>query len=155
MEDALGSIRSVTDVNNNILESRFYSPFGELTQASGSPQTAFGFTGEQTDSNGLLYLRARYYNPTVAVFPNLDPLEGTPTSPQSLNRYSYVQGNPVNYRDPSGLAPFLAAVQYAPQGNPLALWQAVSSFNLQVGPTIPPGTVLYDFEDRPDNQGLV
>lgn len=67
---------------------------------SGSP---FKFTGEMMDANDLVYLRARYYHPGVGVFPSLDPVEGSVQQPISLNRYSYVQANPTNRLDPSGL----------------------------------------------------
>mgnify|MGYP002713157198 CR=1 FL=1 len=82
----------------------------------------FSFTGEQADSNGLIYLRARYYDPSVGVFTALDPLE-TPNRYAYVsgnvvnaavgelmgfhNRYSYVNGNPVNLTDPSGMCPDL------------------------------------------------
>jgi RHS repeat-associated protein len=56
----------------------------------------FGFTGEPSDANGLVYLRARYYNPTIGQFPSLDPIEVP-------NRYRYADANPVNRTDPSGL----------------------------------------------------
>jgi RHS repeat-associated protein len=55
------------------------------------------------DANGFVYLRERYCDPVLGRFPNLDPIEGTMEQPQSLNRYSYVQNNPVNLTDPSGL----------------------------------------------------
>jgi RHS repeat-associated protein len=92
-------------VDNNVaaLESRLYSPYGDPFGQTGSSQTPFGFTGEPTDSNGLLYLRARYYNPALGVFPSLDPLEGGLGQPMSLNRYMWVQGQVVNAVDPSGL----------------------------------------------------
>jgi RHS repeat-associated protein len=60
------------------------------------------FTGEQTDANGLVYLRARYYHPELGVFTALDPVEGSMQQPMSLNRYGYVAGNVVNRVDPSG-----------------------------------------------------
>ncbi|CAG0988650.1 tRNA(Glu)-specific nuclease WapA [Anaerolineae bacterium] len=63
----------------------------------------FGFTGEATDASGLMYLRARYYVPGSGVFPSLDPVEGHPEFPLSLNRYGYVKGNVINVVDPSGL----------------------------------------------------
>lgn len=65
----------------------------------GSP---FTFTGEMMDGNGLVYLRARYYDPELGVFPSLDPVEGNMGQPMSLNRYGYVTGNVVNTADPSG-----------------------------------------------------
>jgi hypothetical protein len=53
----------------------------------------------------LIYLRALYYFPAKGIFTSLDPFEGIPDSPMSLNGYSYVEGNPVNRRDPSGECP--------------------------------------------------
>jgi len=94
--DGLGSVRSVTDNAAMPQETRFYDPYGNEIQQSGSQQTAFGFTGEPTDVNGLVHLRARYYNSALGQFINLDPLE-TP------NRYQYASGNPTNWTDPSGL----------------------------------------------------
>jgi RHS repeat-associated protein len=54
---------------------------------TGTQQTMFGFTGEITDVTGQVYLRARYYNPTLGIFPSLDPLEGDMSLPMALNRY--------------------------------------------------------------------
>ena len=102
--DGLGSVRSVADNTAMPQETRFYDPYGTLTQTSGTAQTAFGFTGEETDTNGLLNLRARSYNPAIGQFFSLDPLEGSAEEPISLNHYSYVQGNPVNFVDPTGQA---------------------------------------------------
>ena len=96
VQDGLGSIRSVLDNSINPLESRAYLPYGEVIQTSGSTQTMFGFTGEPTDANGLVYLRARYLNPALSQFLSLDPME-TP------NRFQYASANPINFTDPSGL----------------------------------------------------
>jgi hypothetical protein len=62
VQDGLGSVRGVVDNSVSVLESRNYDPYGESFGATGSSQTAYGFTGEPTDDNGLLYLRAlRFY----------------------------------------------------------------------------------------------
>ena len=63
----------------------------------------YGFTGEPTDGNELLYLRARYYAPNLGVFTGLDPWEGTFDRAMSLNGYSWVEGNVPNRTDPSGM----------------------------------------------------
>ena len=55
------------------------------------------------DDNGLLYLRARYYNPSAGVFTALDPFEGILIRPMSLNGYSWVEGNTPNRVDPTGM----------------------------------------------------
>ncbi len=50
-------------------------------------------------------MRSRYYNVTIKRFINADTERGNITNGKSLNRYSYVQGNPVSYTDPYGLSP--------------------------------------------------
>ncbi len=50
-------------------------------------------------------MRARYYNVDIKRFINQDVLTGSILKSQSLNRYSYVQGNPVKLTDPFGLSP--------------------------------------------------
>jgi len=92
----------VVDTTNTPQESRWYDPFGTEIQQSGTQQTTFGFTGEETDSNGLVNLRARNYSPYISQFLTIDTFEGSPAQPLSLNRYSYVQGNPANATDPGG-----------------------------------------------------
>ena len=59
-----------------------------------------------TDDNSLYYMRQRYYNPQIKRFINQDILTGSIGNSASLNRYSYVEGNPVSYTDPFGLSPF-------------------------------------------------
>ena len=58
-----------------------------------------------TDENGLYYMRHRYYNTDIRRFVNQDIVNGNLGNSQSLNRYSYVQGNPLTYTDPFGLSP--------------------------------------------------
>ena len=58
-----------------------------------------------TDDNGLYYMRARYYNVNIKRFINQDVVHGSINVGQSLNRYSYVQGNPIKLTDPFGLLP--------------------------------------------------
>ena len=41
-------------------------------------------------------MRARYYNPQIKRFINRDIIDGSITDSQSLNKYSYVQGNPIS-----------------------------------------------------------
>ena len=50
-------------------------------------------------------MRSRYYNPEVKRFINQDTLLGDIKNSQSLNRYAYVQGNPITLTDPFGTNP--------------------------------------------------
>jgi len=53
----------------------------------------------QTDPNGLLFMRARYYNPYICRFLNADPsgFDG------GLNFFLFCNDNPINAEDPFGL----------------------------------------------------
>ena len=64
-----------------------------------------GQYGVTTDMNGLYYMRARYYDKSIKRFINRDVLSGDIGNSQSLNRFCYVQGNPVSLTDPFGLCP--------------------------------------------------
>jgi len=59
----------------------------------------YGYTGQPLDANGLAYHRARYYDTSMGVWNSQDPLE-------LMNRYGYVDGNPIRFTDESGLTRF-------------------------------------------------
>jgi RHS repeat-associated protein len=50
----------------------------------------------------LLYLRARWYDPSVGRFISADPWTGRVREPRTLHRYGYAAADPVNGADPSG-----------------------------------------------------
>jgi RHS repeat-associated protein len=52
----------------------------------------------------LNYLRSRWYDPASGRFNTKDSWQGDYNRPLSLNRWMYVEGNPVNYTDHSGQA---------------------------------------------------
>jgi RHS repeat-associated protein len=55
------------------------------------------------DSTQLVYLRARWYNPVDGRFQSRDTWSGIDNRPLSLNKWIYVEGNPINLTDPSGM----------------------------------------------------
>lgn len=59
-------------------------------------------SGVMSDANGLYYMRARYYSPEIRQFINQDVLLGGLESLQSMNRYAYCGGDPIQMIDPSG-----------------------------------------------------
>ena len=76
---------------------------GEVLNSVGNGLSNYGFTGEWTDSYiKLIYLRSRYYSPATGRFLTQDSWQGNYTRPLSLNRWNYVEGNPINFVDPSG-----------------------------------------------------
>ncbi|MCX7922713.1 MAG: PA14 domain-containing protein [Clostridia bacterium] len=103
--DYRGSTTAITDMEGVVIDRFQYGPFGELVEHTGTTVTPFQYNGSygvMTDSNGLYYMRARYYNPEIKQFINQDTLKGNIYEGQSLNRYAYVNGNPVSYIDPLG-----------------------------------------------------
>jgi RHS repeat-associated protein len=112
--DALGSVRQLTDSTGAVTYAAAYDPYGAVTQTSGAGQSAYGFTGEQ-QSGDLVYLRTRYVDVSDGRFLSRDTWNGNYNSPQSLNRWNYVEENPVNLTDPTGNVPFNRnnAVAYA------------------------------------------
>ena len=71
-----------------------------MSASGGEP---YGYTGEHWDAaTGLLYLRARWYNPALGRFLTRDPFPGLAALPATQHPYVYVGNNPVLYVDPSG-----------------------------------------------------
>jgi len=100
--DALGSARQEL-VGTTIERVTTYDPYGGRLASQGTSGTTYGFTGEQEDgTTGLVYLRARYYNPDLHLFLSKDPWSGTPLYPQTMHGWTYVENNPVNRVDPTG-----------------------------------------------------
>ena len=76
-----------------------------------SSNRQIGQYGVQSDDSSLYYMRARYYNAAIKRFINQDTATGSIESSQSLNRYAYVEGNPISYLDPFGLEKTLSIGQ--------------------------------------------
>jgi RHS repeat-associated protein len=98
--DHLGSTRVVTDASGNAIASVGYDSFGSVT--SGSASTRYTYSGREIDADtGLLYYRARWYEPQQGRFVSEDPigLAG------GINLFAYVANNPLLFSDPSGLCP--------------------------------------------------
>jgi RHS repeat-associated protein len=100
--DSRGSTVALTDGNGNVTDRMEYSLYATLTYRSGTNDTPFLFNGRygvQTDPNGLLFMKSRYYDPFLCRFLNPDPSGFS----GGLNFYAYANGNPVSLIDPYGL----------------------------------------------------
>ena len=101
--DHLGSSNVITDGTGQAVEVDAYTPYGGLSSHTGPADVPQKFTGQRLDtSTGLYFYNTRYYDPSLGRFTSPDPFVQDPSDPQTLNRYSYVGNNPVNYVDPSG-----------------------------------------------------
>jgi len=104
LADALGSVRQMTNASGVVVMAKAYDPYGVNTQtlAFSGVQTRYGYTGEQSDSTGMVYLRSRYYAPGMGRFISRDTWGGDDQQPMSYNYWNYTDGNPINRMDPFG-----------------------------------------------------
>ena len=107
--DAIGSVRNYTDDSGNSLTGGItYDPFGgqlggDARGLATSVQARYGFVGKlgvEQDGSGLIYMRARQYDPTIGRFTSADPLG---VNGGSFNINSYANNNPVIFVDANGL----------------------------------------------------
>ena len=104
--DHSGSILDLTDSSGAVVKSYVYDSFGGIVHETGTLPNPYAYTGREFDpETGLYYYRARYYDPTSGRFLSADPFGVL----WVVNRYAYVDNNPVNKIDPDGqLAWFIA-----------------------------------------------
>ncbi|NKC13293.1 MAG: hypothetical protein GKR94_14185 [Gammaproteobacteria bacterium] len=96
-QDGLGSVVAMTDAAGTLLGAHQYDAWGTVVTRSGHLQR-FGYTGREADATGLLYYRARYYDPGTGRFTQRDPLGFV----DGVNQYAYAANNPVMFVDPFG-----------------------------------------------------
>lgn len=97
--DQVMSTIAITGHNGATIQSTVYAPFGIAMSGGGSSPNRMRFTGREEDGSGLVYFRARYYDPSLSRFIAEDPLG---FSAGDVNLYVYAGNNPVNANDPSG-----------------------------------------------------
>ena len=107
LSDQQGSVVAVAAADGSLLSSQRYLPFGQLrADVNDVTQTDFGYTGQREMSSiGLMDYNARLYDPQLGRFIQPDTMVSNPVDPQTWNRYSYVNNNPINMTDPTGHTP--------------------------------------------------
>jgi len=104
--DIQGSIVGTFNSAGTLARST-YLAYGSSSAAA----RPFGYTGQRSDveAGGLYYYRARHYSPLLGRFLQIDPAGyGT-----GANLYAYVENDPLNKVDPSGL---ISLEQYITRG---------------------------------------
>ncbi len=103
--DALGSTVGLTDLSGEYVNRYAYEPFGRTLWSVETVPNAYRYAGNfgvACDGNGLLFMRARYYDPLLGRFLTEDPVGA---AAGDLNLYRYVGNSPVQAADPSGQVP--------------------------------------------------
>jgi RHS repeat-associated protein len=101
LPDALGSTVALGDGTGTLQTQYTYEPFGFVSQTGAASTNSYKYTGREDDGTGLLYYRARYYQPRFQRFISEDPVE---FMGGSINVYTYVHNKPLRLIDPLGLA---------------------------------------------------
>ncbi len=101
--NAHGDVTSVVDCFGNVVRNYEYDAFGKqrvnpkIVINARRDDNPFRYCGEYYDNEtGLIYLRARYYNPDLQRFISEDPVK------DGLNWYVYCHNDPVNFMDWNG-----------------------------------------------------
>ena len=108
--DIRGSVTNIVDGAGSVVKSYDYDEFGVTTSTGDTFFNEVTFTGSVADASGLLYMNARYYNPTTARFLSQDTYTGSASIPWTQHLYAYCNNNPVNMVDPTGHAAEAIAV---------------------------------------------
>ncbi len=140
-KDWLGSSRLATTWAHAIYSKEAYAPFGETYNEAGTQDRSF--TGQDQDTTpGVYDYLFRKYDPTAGRWLSPDPSGWEAVSaayPQSLNRYAYVQNDPMRLIDTNGLM----CTYYHPDGS---VSETIS------GDCRNPGGVDDDGEYHPDDE---
>ena len=105
--DGLGSVVAETDNSGTILNQYAYDWWGGV---SSSQPPLFGYTGRESATGGLWFLRARYYDPSIGRFISEDSYgtvadawaSGQTYPNLDYSAYGYAYNDPIKYVDPSG-----------------------------------------------------
>jgi RHS repeat-associated protein len=122
-----------------VVGSTSYDAYGNVTGSTGV-QSPVGYAAGYTDAEtGFLYEINRYYDPATGQWLTRDPLVALTRS-----SYGYVDDNPINGRDQSGLCPAVLDASTSQNESCWALAKSLASETLQ-GPfgvtTSPPASL--------------
>jgi RHS repeat-associated protein len=112
--DAVGSTAGLTGVAGGYVDRYAYMPFGEplsISETVPNPYRYVGLFGARDGGNGLDFMGARAYDPTVGRFTQRDPINLA----GGANLYRYAGNSPADAVDPSGLGPDLLVRVPTPQ----------------------------------------
>ena len=106
--DMHGNVVQLLDESGNVTKTYEYDSFGNEVKPEKKDENPYRYCGEYYDKETEeVYLRARYYEPSVGRFITRDTYTGESDEPLSLHLYTYCYNNPVDYLDDSGNCPIV------------------------------------------------
>ena len=101
--DMHGNVVQLLDESGNVTKTYEYDSFGNEVKPEKKDENPYRYCGEYYDKETEeVYLRARYYEPSVGRFITRDTYTGESDEPLSLHLYTYCENDGVNMVDPSG-----------------------------------------------------
>ncbi|MBI2677145.1 MAG: RHS repeat-associated core domain-containing protein, partial [Candidatus Koribacter versatilis] len=97
------SARLETDAGGSVTRTFGHFPYGETWYETGAASRQKFTTYERDGESQLDYANARSFIPRLGRFLTADPLAGSIGDPQTLGRYAYTAGDPINLSDPTGM----------------------------------------------------
>jgi RHS repeat-associated protein len=99
------SVRLMLNTSGTVIGRQAHLPFGEDFAESGTQEKHHFTSYERDGESGTDYAVNRQYSQSVARFnrPDLYHQSYNFKNPQTLNRYEYVENDPINLHDPLGL----------------------------------------------------
>lgn len=89
--------------NGDAISAIDYLPYGETWYQEGDTGFSPKYNSQELDKeSGLYFFNARHYDPEIARFETADSVVDGEFSVKGWNRYMYVGGNPIMYKDPTG-----------------------------------------------------
>lgn len=105
-KDGLGSITGYSNQSGALQREYLYDSYGNMKDYEEGDINVITYTGREWGLQVQSYhLRSRNYEPTNGRFLSKDTLMFRIKNPNTLNRYLYVHGNPINYIDFDGYEP--------------------------------------------------
>lgn len=101
--DMHGNVVQLLDESGNVTKTYEYDSFGNEVKPEKKDENPYRYCGEYYDKETEeVYLRARYYQPSVGRFITRDTYTGESDESLSLHLYTYCENDSVNAWDPSG-----------------------------------------------------
>lgn len=144
--DLISTNNNGTPGTRTVVASYDYDAFGNGTTAANDYYNPLRYCGEYLDEEtGLIYLRARYYDPSIGRFVSEDPIK------DGTNWYVYCNDNPIRYVDRGGksatevLNSGIQMAQEVSALNPLPGLEDVAAGAVLIGAGVAAGVVfVYD-----------
>ncbi|WP_254844872.1 RHS repeat-associated core domain-containing protein [Leptospira santarosai] len=139
LTDQVDSVSHVLDDEGNTLSQIQYQPYGETFVQRGDLNFSPKYNSQELDrESGFYFFNARYYDPGIARFTSADTIIDGEFDTQGWNRFSYVKGNPIGAKDPTGhLAQLIPIAVRVGQGLAAAGMALCSSGKINCGDIVP------------------